>query len=347
MITSEDFGTIEGRTVSRFTLTNDAGWIARITDYGGILTEVHVPDREGELADVTLGFDTLAGYLGPHPHFGGLIGRVGNRIAGARFTLDGKTYQLAANEAPNHLHGGPGGFDKLVWDAEAAETDTGPALKLSHLSADGEEGYPGNLDVTAVYTLGADFLALDYTATTDAPTVVNLTHHAYWNLAGHAAGDVLGQTLRLDADATTPTGPGLIPTGEIAPVAGTPYDFRNEKTIGRDSALLASTIGGYDANFVVNGFTGELRPVAEACDPVSGRVLTQSTTEPGLQLYSGFKIKDGLQGKGGGRYGPCSGFCLEPQKFPDAPNRPEFPSCVLRPGETYRNSIVWRFSIRG
>lgn len=347
MITSETFGTREGQDVSRFTLTNAAGWTARITDYGGILTELHVPDRDGELADVTLGFDALEPYLGKHPFFGALVGRYGNRIARARFTLDGNEVKLAANEPPNHLHGGLKGFDKHVWKAEAGETDAGPSLTLSYLSADGEEGYPGALAVKAVYTLGADALALDFTATTDAPTVLNLTHHAYWNLAGHASGDVLGHTLRLDADATTPTGPGLIPTGEIAPVAGTPFDFRDEKPIGRDMALLASTLGGYDTNFVVNGHTGNLRPVAEAYDPASGRVMTLSTTEPGVQFYAGFKIADGLPGKDGARYRPCSGFCLEPQKFPDSPNQPGFPSSVLRPGETYRHSIVWRFSVRG
>lgn len=347
-ITRERFGEHRGRAVSRFTLEGDGGLVAKIADYGGILTEMHVPDRRGERRDVVLGFDSLAPYLGRHPYFGALVGRYANRIAGARFALDGRAYRLASNQGPDfvhHLHGGTEGFDKKVWEAEAAETADGPALRLRLVSPDGEEGYPGTLTVEAVYTLGTDFLDLAIAATTDKPTVVNLVNHTYWNLAGHDSGDILGHILRLDADAYTPTDAANIPTGDIAPVAGTPYDFRAEKPVGRDMALLTATVGGYDVNFALNGEAGRLRPAAVLCDPTSGRVLEVSTTAPGVQLYAGFKI-DGLTGKGGAVYRPCAGLCLETQHFPDSPNRPRFPSAVLRPGETYSRRLLWRFSHR-
>jgi len=344
-ITREDFGEHQGRPVSRFTLKGDGGLLAKITDYGGILTEMHVPDRRGETRDVVLGFDTLASYLGRHPFFGALVGRYANRIAQARFTLDGRTYELAANQGPafvHHLHGGAAGFDKRVWNADAAETADGPALKLRYVSPDGEEGYPGTLTVEAAYTLGADFLDLAFTATTDRPTVVNLVNHTYWNLAGHGSGDILGHRLRLNADAYTPADAADIPTGDIAPVAGTPYDFRQEKAIGRDAAKTAKQ-GGYDNNFVLNGKVGELREAAVLTDPGSGRTMRVLTTAPGVQVYSAFKLGD-LAGKGGAHYGPSAGLCLETQHFPDSPNRPQFPSTVLRPGETYSHRLLWRFS---
>lgn len=346
-ITREDFGEHQGRPVSRFTLEGDGGLLAKIIDYGGILTEMHVPDRRGETRDVVLGFDTLAPYLGRHPFFGALVGRYANRIAQARFTLDGRDYQLAANQGPDfvhHLHGGMAGFDKKVWDAEAAETADGPALRLRYVSPDGEEGYPGTLTVEAAYTLGADFLDLAFTATTDQPTVVNLVNHTYWNLAGHGSGSVLGHRLRLNADAYTPADAADIPTGEIAPVAGTPYDFRQEKTIGRDAAQTAKQ-GGYDNNFVLNGKIGNLREAAVLTDPGSGRTMEVLTTAPGVQVYTAFKL-GGLAGKGGAHYGPSAGLCLETQHFPDSPNRPQFPSTVLRPGETYSHRLLWRFSHR-
>ncbi|MDX9862298.1 MAG: aldose epimerase family protein [Rhodospirillales bacterium] len=345
-ITRETFGEHQGLPVSRFTLESDGGLTAKITDYGGILTEMHVPDRNGRTRDVVLGFDDLASYLGRHPFFGALVGRYANRIGHARFMLDGRPYRLAANQGPDfihHLHGGTAGFDKKVWDVEAAETTEGPALRLRYVSPDGEEGYPGTLTVEAVYTLGADYLDLAFAATTDKATVINLVNHTYWNLAGHDSGSVLGHTLRLTADAYTPTDAANIPTGEIVPVAGTPYDFRTEKPVGRDMAQLAQTIGGYDVNFVLNGEAGRLRRAAILQDPVSGRTLELSTTAPGVQLYAGFKIA-GLSGKGGATYGPCAGLCLETQHFPDSPNRPEFPSTVLRPGEIYGHRLRWRFS---
>lgn len=346
-IERERFGDAQGREVSRFTLRSDGGLTARITDYGGIITEMHVPGRTGRTADVVLGFDTLAAYLAGHPFFGALVGRYANRIAGGRFTLGGKTYVLNPNQGPafaNHLHGGKVGFDKRIWDAEAAKTKDGAVLRLRYLSADMEEGYPGALAVTATYTLSADALDLAFTATTSKTTVVNLTNHTYWNLAGHDAGDVLGHRLRLNADAYTVTDDADIPTGEVAPVAGTPYDFRKEKAVGRDAAKTAKK-GGYDNNFVLNGKTGELREAAVLADPVSGREMTVLTTQPGVQLYTAFKL-GGLTGKGGAKYGPSAGLCLETQHFPDSPNRPQFPSTVLRPGETYSHRMMWRFSIR-
>jgi aldose 1-epimerase len=346
-ISRERFGEHQGREVSRFTLKSDGGLTARITDYGGILTEMHVPDRAGKTRDVVLGFDTLAAYLAGHPFFGALVGRYANRIANARFTLGGRAYPLNANQGPDfihHLHGGKVGFDKRVWDAEAAETADGAQLRLTYLAADMEEGYPGALAVSATYTLGADALDLEFSATTSKPTVINLVNHSYWNLAGHDAGDVLGHRLRLAADAYTPTDAADIPTGEIAPVAGTPYDFREEKTVGRDAAQTAKK-GGYDNNFVLNGKAGTLREAAVLADPVSGRVMTVLTTAPGVQLYTAFKL-GGLTGKGGAQYGPSAGLCLETQHFPDSPNRPQFPSVVLRPGETYSHRLVWRFSSR-
>lgn len=343
----ERFGEHQGRAVSRFTLVSDGGLTARITDYGGILTEMHVPDRDGRTRDVVLGFDTLAAYLAGHPFFGALVGRYANRIARARFTLDGRDYVLNANQGPdfvNHLHGGKVGFDKRVWDAEAAETAGGAQLRLAYASPDMEEGYPGSVAVSAVYTLTDDALALEFTATTDRPTVVNLTNHTYWNLGGHDSGSVLGHRLRLDADAYTVTDDADIPTGEIAPVAGTPYDFRQEKTVGRDAAETTKK-GGYDHNFALNGTAGELREAAVLADPASGREMRLLTTEPGVQLYTAFKL-GGITGKGGAHYGPSAGLCLETQHFPDSPNRPQFPSTVLRPGETYSHRVIWRFSTR-
>lgn len=344
-ISKETFGEVQGREVSRFTLASDGGLTARITDYGGILTAMHVPDRAGKTADVVLGFDTLASYLAGHPFFGALVGRYANRIANARFTLGGKSYPLNANQGPDfihHLHGGKQGFDKRVWDAEAAETADGAMLRLRYLSPDMEEGYPGAMAVTATYTLTRDALDLEFTATTGKPTVINLTNHSYWNLAGHDSGGVLDHRLRLNADAYTPTDAADIPTGEIAPVAGTAYDFRQEKPVGRDAAQTTKK-GGYDNNFVLNGKAGDLREAAVLSDPVSGRVMTVLTTEPAVQLYTAFKL-GGLVGKGGVHYGPSAGLCLETQHFPDSPNRPQFPSVVLRPGETYSHRVVWRFS---
>ncbi|MBT3360828.1 MAG: galactose mutarotase [Rhodospirillales bacterium] len=344
------FGELDGREVSLYTLTNSGGLVAKITDYGGILTEMHIPDAGGANADVVLGFDTLQPYLDKHPFFGALVGRYGNRISGARFELDGVEYRLAANQGPafvNHLHGGTVGFDKKVWDAETRETADGPELILRYVSGDMEEGYPGALTVEAVYRLGEDnALELEFTATTDKPTVINLVNHSYWNLAGAGSGDILDHTMRLEADAYTPTDEADIPTGEVAAVAGTAYDFREAKAIARDVPILPEGVGGYDMNFVVNGKAGELRTAAVARDPSSGREMEVCTNAPGVQLYTAFKLDGSLSGKGGVKYGPSAGFCLETQHYPDSPNNPQFPSVVLRPGETYSHRTLYKFSAK-
>ncbi len=342
------FGEVSGREVSLYTLTNGL-LTAKITDYGGILTEMHVPGRDGKTADVVLGFDTLERYLAGHPFFGALVGRYANRIEKGRFELDGATYQLATNEKPaevNHLHGGKVGFDKKVWDATTRGTSLGPQLALTYVSPDGEEGYPGTMFVTAVYTLTPDGLDLAFTAATDKPTVVNLVNHSYWNLCGAGNGNILDHHLCLHADAYTPADAANIPSGEVAPVDGTPFDFRDEKPIGRDVAALAPQIGGYDHNFVVAGEAGTLRPVAELFEPKSGRVMEVSSTAPAVQFYTAFKLDGSIVGKGGAKYGSSAGLCLETQHYPDSPNKPQFPSVVLRPGETYGHRTVYRFKTR-
>jgi aldose 1-epimerase len=334
------FGRAGDRDAHLFTLRNPGGMVAKITDYGTILTELHVPGRGGKTADVVLGFDALEEYLKGHPMFGAVVGRVANRIAGGRFTLDGKEYRLAVNNGPHHLHGGIRGFDKYVWESEAAETPEGPSVRMSRTSPDGEEGYPGTLRATVSYTLtGKNELRIEMTAVTDAPTIVNLSNHTYWNLAGHGSGKVLGQELQIYADRYTPSDAALIPTGAVAPVEGTPYDFRVPKPIGKDIGRVAP---GYDTNFVVDGEPGTLRRAARASDPASGRVLELLTTQPGVHLYTGNKLAP-RKGKGGAEYGPHGGFCLETQHFPDSVNKPHWPTVVLRPGETYRHMTVHRF----
>jgi aldose 1-epimerase len=337
-----EFGRAGDQTAHLFTLRNSGGMVAKITDYGTILTELHVPGREGKTADVVLGFDALEEYLKGHPFFGAIAGRVANRIAGGRFTLDGKEYALAVNNGPNHLHGGIRGFDKYVWEAEASDTPEGPSLRMTRTSPAGEEGYPGALRATVAYTLTErNELRIEMAAVTDAPTIVNLAHHTYWNLAGHGSGEILGHELRIDADRYTPADATLIPTGAIEPVADTPYDFRTPKKIGKDIDRVEL---GYDINFVVNGEPGTLRPAARAREPVSGRVLELHTTEPGVQLYTANKL--GLRkGKGGAEYGRYAGFCLETQHYPDSVNKPHWPTVVLRPGRTYRHVMAHRFTV--
>jgi len=349
-IAKQSFGDFDGKTVDLFTLTNSKGATVKITNYGSIVTELHVADREGDLADVVLGFDNIEGYLGKHPYFGAIVGRVANRIAKGRFSLDDKNYTLAVNNGPNHLHGGLRGFDKVLWDAEAHCTADGPALTLTYLSADGEEGYPGNLTATVVYTLThANELKIEITAVTDAPTPVNLANHSYWNLAGHGSGDILGHELCLNADSYTPTDEWLIPTGAFAPVEGTPFDFRTPKTIGADMGDVPgnpemNNPGGFDTNFVLNGKTGALKLAARVVEPRSGRVMEVFTTEPGVQFYSGNFLDGSTVGKGGAVYERRNGFCLETQHFPDSINKPGWPSVVLRPGKTYRHVVVYAFS---
>lgn len=337
-----------GAPVEIYTLRNPNGMTVRITTYGGIVTSVLVPDRRGTMGDVVLGYNTLEGYLKDSPYFGCLVGRYGNRIALGKFTLDGREYSLATNNPPNHLHGGWIGFDKHVWSATPMLTLEGPRLILTRVSSDGEEGYPGTLTVTAAYTLTRDnALRLDYTATTDKATPVNLTQHSYFNLAGR--GDILGHVVKINADRYTPVDATLIPTGELAPVRGTPFDFNAPTAIGarigQDNEQLKFG-GGYDHNWAINNPSGKLAVQAEVYEPTTGRVLEVLSTEPGLQFYSGNFLNGTITGKGGWVYQFRNGFCMEPQHFPDSPNKPGFPSTILRPGQTYRNTIIYKFSIK-
>jgi aldose 1-epimerase len=348
-VNRQPFGqTKEGTPVYLYTLHNSKGAEARISNYGGIVISLMVPDRNGKLGDVVLGYDNLDGYLKETPYFGALIGRYGNRIARGKFTLDGHQYTLATNNYPNALHGGDKGFDKRVWEPTIVASGEGPALKLSYLSKDGEEGYPGNLSVTAIYTLTEDnALKLEYTATTDKDTVVNLTQHSYFNLAGK--GDILNHVVLMPADRFTPVDSTLIPTGELKPVAGTPFDFRTPTAIGArinqdDEQLKFGK--GYDHNWVFNKHVGEMTQLARVTEPTSGRVLEVFSGEPGLQFYSGNFLDGTITGKGGWVYQFRNGFCMEPQHYPDSPNKPEFPSVVLKPGETYHNTIIYKFSVQ-
>lgn len=330
----------DGTEIKLYTLTNKNGLWARIMTYGATLVSLETPDRNGKLADIVLGFDSLDGYLKANPYFGSTVGRYANRIAKGSFTLDGVTYPLAKNNGENHLHGGVKGFDKVVWTAEPVEGEGAVGVKLSYLSQDGEEGYPGNLSVTVIYTLtDENELRISYEATTDKPTPVNLTNHSYFDLAGQGIGDILGHELMLNADAYTSVDEGLIPTGEILPVVGTPMDFTSPKAIG---ARMAEVKGGYDHNFVLRG-GGKLKLAARVYEPTSGRVMEIDTTEPGIQFYTGNFLDGTITGKGGKIYNRHDGFCLETQHFPDSPNKPNFPSTILRPGEKYSSLTAYRF----
>jgi aldose 1-epimerase len=346
-IAKEHFGRLaDGTAVEIYTLKNASGLEARIMTYGAILVSLKVPDRNGVLADINLGFDSLPGYLGTHPYFGAVIGRYGNRIAKARFTLDGVEYRLPANNNGNTLHGGNKGFDKVVWQAGPVKTAHGTGVKLTYLSKDGEEGFPGNLAVTVVYTLtDANELEIRYEATTDKKTPVNLTNHAYWNLKGEGRGDVLGHVLQIEAGAITAvdSAANLIPTGEIVPAAGTPFDFTTPHAIGE---RIARVEGGYDHNFVLKSGGGTLALAARVEEPESGRVLEIWTDQPGLQLYTGNFLDGTVVGKGGHAYGRHFAFCLETQHFPDSPNHPNFPSTILEPGQTFRSVTVHKFSTK-
>lgn len=334
-----------GAPVYVYTLTNKNGAEARILNYGGTIQSLKVPDKEGHFGDVVLGYETLDGYLTNSPYFGALIGRYGNRIAKGHFTLDGVTYTLAPNNTPNTLHGGVKGFDKVVWLAKPGVSDLGQTLELNYVSHDGEEGFPGTLSVKAVYTLTADnAIRLDFTATTDKDTVVNLTHHSYFNLAGK--GDILSHEVYLNSDKFTPVDANLIPTGELRPVDGTPFDFRKPTAIGarigQDDEQLRSG-KGYDHNWVLSHPVGELGLAARVTEPITGRVMEVWSTEPGLQFYSGNFLDGTIAGKAGQVYQFRNGFCMEPQHFPDSPNHESFPSTVLHPGEVYHNTIVYKF----
>ncbi len=342
------FGTTpEGKQVDIYTLKNRNGMEARITTYGGIVVSLTVPDKAGHLDDVVLGYDSLSPYFKNEPYFGALIGRYGNRIQKGRFTLNGTEYHLAVNNGVNSLHGGLKGFDQVLWEALEPESTPGKSLVLRYESKDGEEGYPGNLTVKVVYTLtDSNELRLDYSATTDKPTVVNLTHHSYFNLAGAGNGDILGHEMWIDADRFTPIDAGLIPTGELRSVKGTPMDFTTPTEIGArinmpDEQLKLA--GGYDHNWVLNRKGNELAVVARVTEKTSGRTMEVLTTEPGLQFYSGNFLDGSKIGKGGKVYRFRYGFCLETQHFPDSPNKPDFPSTVLNPGQTYSSTTVYRF----
>jgi aldose 1-epimerase len=347
VIQQDDFGALgDGRRVTRFTLENGPGLRAQILDYGGTVVSLEVPDRAGRPSDVVLGYDDLAGYAAGQSYLGALVGRHANRIAGARFALGGTEYRLSVNDGPNHLHGGTVGFDRAVWRATARESSAGPVLALDHESPDGDQGYPGALAVRAIYTLESDALRIDYAATCDRDTVVNLTSHIYWNLAGHAAGSILDHHLVLDAARFAAAGPGQIPTGELRLVAGTPFDFRAGAAIGAgvdDADPQLQIGGGYDHSFEIDGSGGGLRRAARVTEPSSGRVLEVLTTEPAIQLYSGNYL-DGVRGKAGAAYHRRTGFCLETQHHPDAPNQPAFATTVLRAGQTYRTTTVHRFT---
>ena len=346
-IMKSSFGqTPAGENIDLYTLKNAAGMEVQIMNYGGVVTSIKVPDRDGKTSEVSLGYDKLQGYLDKGSFFGALVGRYGNRIAGAAFSLDGATYTLVKNNGVNHLHGGTKGFDKVVWQAEPLPASN--ALVLRYLSADGEEGYPGNLSVKVTYTLTDDSgLRIDYEATTDKTTVVNLTNHTYFNLKDAGATPMLDHELMIAADRFTPVDETLIPTGELREVAGTPFDFRTPTAIGAridadDAQIKAGK--GYDHNYVLKG-DGSLSLAARVYEPQSGRVMEVLTTEPGVQFYSG-NFMDGSITSRGATYGRRHAFCLETQHFPDSPNQPDFPSTVLKPGETYQTTTVYRFLIQ-
>jgi aldose 1-epimerase len=365
------FGGFAGGTaVDIFTLANGRGMDVRTMPYGAAIVSIRVPDRGGAIGDVVLGFDTLPDYVAKNRFFGVVAGRYGNRIAKGRFTLDGRTYALATNNGANHLHGGVKGFDKVVWEAEPFERDGNVGVAYSHTSPDGDEGYPGTLRVRVTYTLSpSNALTVDYDATTDAPTPINLTQHSYFNLAGDGSGDILGHEVTIDADRFTPVDATLIPTGELAPVAGTPFDFRQPTAvgarIGADHPQLKAG-NGYDHNFVLNktagGSTGPalrteesagskgrglllLEHAARVVDPKSGRTLDVSTSEPGVQFYTGNFLDGTVTGKSGHVYQRRAGLCLETQHFPDSPNHPDFPSTILRPGTRFQSRTVFTFGV--
>jgi aldose 1-epimerase len=340
------FGSADGKAVDLYVLTDSGGMVAKIMTYGATITELDTPDRNGTAGDVVLGFDTLAGYLGKEPYFGAIVGRVGNRIAKGRFTLDGHTYQLATNDGPNHLHGGIKGFDKVVWNAEVVHGDA-PSVRFTYLSKDGEEGYPGNCHVTVVYTIAnSDELRIEYTVTTDKDTPVNVTNHSYFNIGGAENGGILGDVLTLNADKFTVVDSTLIPTGELRAVEGTPMDFRTATPIGAHIKEVGGNPVGYDHNYVINSGGHGLALVGSVYDPKSGRVMEVSTTEPGVQVYSGNFLDGTITGKKGVVYNQYWGLALETQHFPDAMNHPEFQSDVLKAGETYKSTTIYRFSTR-
>ena len=351
-MTKKSFGkTPDGAEITQYRLTNANGMEVDVINYGAIVTSIKVPDRAGKFADVVLGFDTLDGYLSDNPYFGAIVGRYGNRIAKGEFKLDGKTYTLAKNNGPNSLHGGNKGFNKVVWTAHDASTPGLSAVRLTYLSKDGEEGYPGNLTVQVTYTLTAhNELKIDYALSTDKDTVANVTNHSYFNLAGEGSGDILKDELTLNADKFTPVDETLIPTGELKSVAGTPFDFRKATAIGArieqdDQQLKYGK--GYDHNWALNRAAGApISLAARLYEPGSGRVLEVLTTQPGVQFYSGNFLDGTIHGKSGHVYGHRSGLCLETQHFPDSPNHPNFPTTEIKAGGHFRSTTIFRFSVQ-
>lgn len=347
-VQQQPFGTVDGRTITLYTLTNSHGMEVRAMNYGGIILSIRVPDRKGQLADVVLGHESLEGYQPNPPYFGAIVGRYANRIANGTFTLDGKTYTLPKNDGPNTLHGGTKGFNQAVWDSEPLKGKTGVAFR--YLSKDGEEGLPGNLKVKVTYTLtDANALEIDYEATTDKATPINLSQHSYFNLKGAGNGDILDHEIMINADRFTPVDKNLIPTGELRPVKGTPFDFTKSTKIGAriNENYEQLVLGhGYDHNFVINRKGAGLELAARVYEPTTGRALEVFTTQPGVQFYTGNFLDGTITGKEGHVYNRRYGFCLETQHFPDSPNHPSFPSTILKPGETFHQKTVFKFSAK-
>lgn len=345
----DDFGKADGKKVEIYTLTNSKGAEARITTYGATLVSLKVPDNKSAFADVILGYDTVDGYINDTAYFGATIGRYGNRIAKGKFTLDGQVYNLAVNNGENHLHGGPKGFHKRIWKAKPYTDANGVNLELTYLSKNGEENYPGNLSVKVVYTLtDNNEIKLNYSATSDKDTIINLTNHSYFNLAGAGSGTILNHQLQINADQYTPTDAGSIPTGELQNVKNTPMDFTTSTTIGEriDQSFEQLVLGkGYDHNWVLNKTGNDLTAIAKVYESTSGRVLEVYTTEPGVQFYSG-NFLDGVKGKNGKVYQKRDGFCLETQHFPDSPNKPNFPSTVLKANQPFSSTTIYKFSVQ-
>ncbi len=354
-VTQKPWGTVDGQEVFLYTLTNKNGTIVKLTNWGAIITELHVKDRNGKLGDVVLGYESLARWLDPagdgkpNPsYFGCTVGRYCNRIANGKFTLDGHTYQLAQNNDPSHLHGGNVGWDKKVWTSKIVQRDDGQAVQFNYVSADGEENYPGEVHAQVVYVLTDDnALRIELSATTDKATPVNMTNHTYFNLSGEGHGTILDHVLKLESDRITEFGEHDIPNGKIKPVDGTPFDFTSPKRIGDRIGQLTGEPGGYDQNYVLREAKADKpQPAATVYDPASGRVLEVSTTEVGVQFYTGNYLDGSLVGKSGKKYEKNFGLCLEPQFHPDSPNKPNFPSCILKPGERYSHVTVYKFDVR-
>ena len=351
MIEKKNFGKLpDGREVLQYSLKNKSGMGVNVITYGAIVTNIFVKDKNGNIGDIVLGYDSLEGYLNDKSYFGAIVGRYGNRIGKGKFSLDGKGYQLTINDGENHLHGGKVGFDKVLWNAESKLSPSGPSLTLTYVSKDGEEGYPGTVTLSVTYTVtDSNELEIQYTGKTDKPTILNPTHHSYFNLTGDLTKPILDHQLMINANQTTPVVKGLITTGELAEVASTPMDFRTLTPIGlhiNDTNEQLTLAGGYDHNWVLNNYNGKVRQVVELYEPMSGRLMTVSSDQPGMQFYSGNFLNGSAIGKKGIAYQFRTGLCLEAQAFPDTPNKTQWPSVVLRPGETYKQTTIYKFSTK-